>query len=181
LLIAPDSSSAAPETSALKATGVAVAEILLPDAGEAFAETIEPAKPAAPVADNLDELRMRVVQALDAQGHQTASALMAAGGWQLDGNAVVVQVGVKKLMLGLVMNPEAEKIARGVMREMGFAGKFIVVPGEGTGTQAAPGAARIPQPQGSVQELALENPLVKQAQELFRAEVRSILDLRDKR
>ena len=33
---------------------------------------------------------------------------------------------------------------------------------------------------GTIQSHALDNPLVKQAQELFRAEVRSILDLRGK-
>jgi DNA polymerase III subunit gamma/tau len=31
-----------------------------------------------------------------------------------------------------------------------------------------------------VQALAMDNPLVKQAQELFKAEVRSVLDLRGK-
>jgi DNA polymerase III subunit gamma/tau len=34
---------------------------------------------------------------------------------------------------------------------------------------------------GSIQAKALENPLVQQAQELFQAEVRSVLDLREKK
>jgi DNA polymerase-3 subunit gamma/tau len=33
---------------------------------------------------------------------------------------------------------------------------------------------------GSVQEAALQNPLVKRAQEIFKAEVRSVVDLRQK-
>ena len=124
----------------------------------------------------LDELRDAIVIALDAEGHQTASALLSAGTWRQDGDTVEVQVAVKKLMLGLVMNPQADKIAKGVMRGMGLQPKLSIIPGEGS----VGGAAR-PVPQGSVQAQAMENPLVKQAQELFRAEVRSILDLRDKR
>jgi DNA polymerase-3 subunit gamma/tau len=125
----------------------------------------------------MDRLRDAVAQALEDKGHQTAAALLTAGAWRHDGELIEVQIAVKKLMLGLVMNPEADKIARTVMREQGFTGKLQVLPGEGTtgGTSARQVA------QGSVQAQALENPLVKQAQELFRAEVRSILDLRDKR
>ena len=126
---------------------------------------------------SLNQLRDAIVMALDDKGHQTASALLGAGNWRQDGDTVEVQVAAKRVMLGLVMNPEADKIARGVMREMGLPPKLSVIPGEG-GTA---GSASRSVPQGSVQAQAMENPLVKQAQELFRAEVRSILDLRDKR
>jgi len=54
-----------------------------------------------------------------------------------------------------------------------------VIPGEnGAG---AGGAKPRPAASGSVQAAALENPLVKQAMDLFGAEVRSVLDLRDKK
>jgi DNA polymerase-3 subunit gamma/tau len=133
--------------------------------------------PAENGGESLGRLRQAIVQALDAQGHQTASSLMAAGSWQMEGDTVQVQVAVKKLMLGLVMNPGADKIARAAMRELGFTARLQVIPGDGT---AGPRSAS-PAAQGSVQAIAMENPLVKQAQELFRAEVRSVLDLRDKR
>jgi DNA polymerase-3 subunit gamma/tau len=148
-----------------------------PDIAEADQGSSEGISPSNAGSSNaLDSLRDAVVIALDAEGHQTASALMSAGTWRQDGDTVEVQVAVKKLMLGLVMNPQADKIAKGVMRAMGLQPKLSIIPGEGS----AAGAAR-PVPQGSVQAQAMENPLVKQAQELFRAEVRSILDLRDKR
>jgi DNA polymerase-3 subunit gamma/tau len=35
-------------------------------------------------------------------------------------------------------------------------------------------------PGGSVQEAALQHPMVKRAQEIFKAEVRSVVDLRQK-
>ena len=147
----------------------------LQDVANSLAAEVAPEQPID--GPGMDLLRGVVVQALDDKGHQTAAALMAAGSWSRTGETIEVQVAVKKLMLGLVMNPEADRIARAAMREKGFSGKLQIVPGE----DAAGNARGRPAVQGSVQEQALENPLVKQAQELFRAEVRSVLDLRDKR
>jgi DNA polymerase-3 subunit gamma/tau len=53
----------------------------------------------------------------------------------------------------------------------------MVVPGEGAAQAAAPMAAPLA---GSIQEAALADPLVKRAQEIFKAEVRSVVDLRQK-
>jgi DNA polymerase-3 subunit gamma/tau len=162
---------------------IAVAEAESPETpAGAFSPLVEAVSIAVEGAaesggESLDRLRQAIVEALDAQGHQTASSLMAAGNWRMEGDTVQVRVAVKKLMLGLVMNPEADKIARGAIRELGFAARLQVVPGDGTSGPVASSAAA----QGSVQAMALENPLVKQARELFRAEVRSVLDLRDKR
>jgi DNA polymerase-3 subunit gamma/tau len=83
------------------------------------------------------------------------------------------------MMLSLTMNIEAEKIAKNALRAAGASQKLVVVPGEGAAasSNAKPRAAA----SGSVQAAALENPLVKQAMDLFSAEVRSVLDLRDKK
>lgn len=78
-------------------------------------------------------------------------------------------------MLSLTMNSEAERIARAALQQAGSNLKFTVVPGDGL---ASPVPITAPAAKGSIQSQALENPLVKQAQELFRAEVRDVLDLR---
>ena len=80
-------------------------------------------------------------------------------------------------MLSLTMNPEAERIARAALQGAGSNLKLAVVPGDGTGS---PIPAAAPVAKGSIHAHALENPLVKKAQELFRADVRSVLDLRGK-
>jgi DNA polymerase-3 subunit gamma/tau len=118
-----------------------------------------------------------VVAALDGNGHNTAAALLSAGIWKNESDgAIQVEVGVKKTMLSLTMNAEAWRITREALNSIGASPKMIVMPGEGgSGTPAT-----APQPaSGSIQAVALENPLVRQAQELFRAEVRSVLDLRE--
>jgi DNA polymerase III subunit gamma/tau len=153
----------------------------------------EPASsPAAPVAElevveaseskaldtNLDALRDAVTAALDEQGHNTAASLLSAGRWKLDDDgAIQVEVGVKKTMLALTMNGEAWKIVREALRAAGGPQKMTVVPGEaGEAANSAPRSFS----RDSIEAVALGNPLVRQAQELFHAEVRSVLDLREK-
>jgi DNA polymerase-3 subunit gamma/tau len=125
------------------------------------------------------KLRDVVTAALDEQGHNTAASLLGAGRWKLDEDgAIQVEVGVKKTMLSLTMNGEAWKIVREALRGAGATQKMTVVPGE-TAAEPSSGAPRT-WARDSIEAVALGNPLVRQAQELFQAEVRSVLDLRDK-
>ena len=138
----------------------------------------EPEPSPAAAAPDLDQLRDLVAAALDDQGHNTAASLLGAGRWKLDEEgAIQVEVGVKKTMLGLTMNGEAWKIVREALRSAGATQKMTVVPGE-TG-ETASASPRVFS-RDSIEAVALGNPLVRQAQELFHAEVRSVLDLRDK-
>lgn len=158
-------------------------ERIAADLEEEIASDGEPASPAAEAAyrqataDQTAALRDAVAQALHDKGHETASALLRAGQWSVAPDTITVNVAVKKTMLSLTMNPEAERIARAALLAAGSNAKLMVLPGEGGLSLSAPPPAAA---SGSVQSKALENPLVKQAQELFRAEVRSILDLRGK-
>jgi len=104
---------------------------------------------------------------------------LAAGRWKLDEDgAIQVEVGVKKTMLGLTMNGEAWKIVREALREAGATQKMTVVPGEAS-TEAASATPRAAS-RDSIEAVALGHPLVRHTQELFHAEVRSVLDLREK-
>ncbi len=135
---------------------------------------------SSPAALDLDAMREAAVEALSAAGHTTAATLLDAGAWAETPQGVRVEVGAKKTMLGLTVNAEAEKIIKAAVRP--HAGQparpVLCVPGEGGVSPAAKSAAR-PAGTGSVQARAMENPLVRQAQELFGAEVRSVVDLRD--
>jgi DNA polymerase-3 subunit gamma/tau len=129
-------------------------------------------------ATDLDPVREAITAALDEQGHNTAASLLGAGRWKLDEDgAIRVEVGVKKTMLGLTMNPDAWKIVREALRTAGRTQKMTVVPGESA--EPAGGSPRVFS-RDSIEAVALGNPLVRQAQEMFHAEVRSVLDLREK-
>jgi DNA polymerase-3 subunit gamma/tau len=151
----------------------------------ALALAVEPSPaPVAGVESELDLelIRDTVCSALEAQGHSTAAVLLAAGQWREKGEGIEVEIGIKKTMLGLTMNAEAEKRCKAALRAIGVSRRLTFLPGEGRTGEAAAGspraAAKAPAT-GSIQSIALENPLVRQAQELFQAEVRSVLDLRE--
>ena len=129
-------------------------------------------------APSVDMLRGAVVQALADGGHSSASQLLGAANWVPDaGNLRIEVAGLGKKMLALTVNAAAEKIIRAELQRLGGPGRFMVVPGEGGAAGAPVSAAPLA---GSVQEEALKHPLVQKAKEIFNAEVRSVVDLRQK-
>ena len=124
-----------------------------------------------------EHLREAIVAALATAGHSSAAQLLGAGEWKIDGASVrVAAPGLGKKMLSLTVNAAAEKIIRQELQKMGAPPRFMVTPGEGVAAATVPAAAIA----GSVQEAALAHPMVKKAQEIFKAEVRSVVDLRQK-
>jgi DNA polymerase-3 subunit gamma/tau len=139
-------------------------------------ETVTPASGAP----SMEAVRHAIVSALTDAEHTSAAQLLGTAAWTLDGASLRIEVpGMGKKMLALTVNAAAEKIIRLELQRLGAPSRFLVVPGEGgTGTAlAAPVTAPLA---GSIQETALGNPLVQRAQEIFKAEVRSVLDLRPK-
>ncbi|HTW45854.1 MAG TPA: DNA polymerase III subunit gamma/tau [Acidobacteriaceae bacterium] len=130
---------------------------------------------------DLDQIRDAVASALNATGHNTAAALLTNAKWAEKGaNGIEVEVRTRKTMLNLTINAEAEKICRDALRSIGVQRKLTFIPGEGAPSAENPAGPKLA-PGGSIQSRALNHPLVRQAQELFKAEVRSVLDLREKK
>ena len=162
----------------------------IPAAGYASGETLtEGALAKAPQAavaaassPSIDAIRHAVGCALVEAGHVSAAQLLGSGAWEIDGGNLRVEVaGMGKKMLALTVNAAAEKIIRQELQRLGAPTRFLVVPGEGAGKGTGQPAVSMATPlAGSIQEAALANPLVQRAREIFQAEVRSIVDLRQK-
>ena len=121
------------------------AERIAADLEEEIASDGEPEPPASGEFISLiDKLRDAVAQALHDKGHETASALLRAGEWSVSegSNTITVLVAVKKTMLSLTMNPEAERIARTALQQSGSSAKLIVLPGDGSASPAPPRRTR---------------------------------------
>ena len=127
----------------------------------------------------IDSLRQAVCVALDQAGHASAAQLLGAGTWAIDGAIVRIEVAAMgKKMLSLTINGAAEKIIRETLAGQAAPSRFLIAPGQSeapAGRATAPAAAK-----GSVQETALANPMVQRAREILHAEVRSVVDLREK-
>jgi DNA polymerase-3 subunit gamma/tau len=127
-------------------------------------------------APSVDAVRLAVTSALANNGHESASQLLGSGTWEQHGSNLRIEVpGVGKKMIGLTVNAAAEKIIRQELQRMGAPARFMVVPGEGMAQAVAVSSVPLA---GSIQETALAHPLVQRAKEIFKAEVRSVVDLR---
>jgi DNA polymerase III subunit gamma/tau len=136
---------------------------------------------AAPpvVAPNLESLRQAIGSALVEAGHSSAAQLLGTSEWTMEATSLRIEVpGMGKKMLALTFNAAAEKILRHQLQSLGAPTRFLIVPGEGA--SSGNGFREAPPVAGSIQETALANPLVQRAKEIFRAEVRSVVDLRQK-
>ena len=128
----------------------------------------------------IDAIRQAISGVLVEGGHESAAQLLGSGAWTMDGAGLRIEVvGMGKKMLALTINSAAEKIIRKELQRLGAPARFMVVPGEGVAQAAAPVPMAAPI-SGSIQEAALANPLVQKAKEIFKAEVRSVVDLRQK-
>ena len=160
----------------------AAAAMPAPAFSEAAREEMPIRKPAGAVEINealtVETLRLAVISSLADAGHASAAQLLGAGAWALDGSGLRIEVAsITKKMLSLTVNAAAEKIMRQEMQRLGAPARFLIVPGEGGGAVSAGIAVPIA---GSIQESALAHPLVQRAKEIFKAEVRSVVDLRTK-
>jgi len=153
--------------------GAMPTEAINPEAPVAIVEADIP-KASSSAAD----LQQAAVEALTrAKSQGSAADALADAEWTADGGELRVQTELSKTMLPMVINPEAEKIIRAALREAGAGAlKLVLLPGAANAATAKkPRAAK----SGSAQAKAMEHPVVQQAQRLFDAEIRNVIDLRE--
>ncbi len=136
-----------------------------------------------PGAMDAETLRAAICNAMIEGGHETAGSMFEVGTWEWDGNELRVTVSASKTLLGLVYTTHAQQIVRDRFRQLTGSGRAVrVEPGEvptnGNGKAPMKQVARDP---ASDNTRPQDHPLIRHAQELFRAEVRSVVSLRDPR
>jgi DNA polymerase III subunit gamma/tau len=134
----------------------------------------------SPAADvDLESLQSALVSALAAvKGQQSASEQLEESTFKLNGNTLEIHTTLSKTMLPVILNADAERTMKGVLRDQSNSLILKLVPGT-PAAAAAPKKAR-PAVSGSVAELAEKHPMVQEARRLFSAEISNVIDLRDK-
>jgi len=131
--------------------------------------------PSLAIAASAPGPQQAVVEALAAEKQSSAADALADATWSIADGEASVQTELSPTMLPVVINPDAEKISRNVLRAFGIH-KLTLLPGAATpAAEKKPRSART----GSVHARALEHPMVQQAQKLFHADIQSVIDLRD--
>jgi DNA polymerase-3 subunit gamma/tau len=138
------------------------------------------AKEISTVAVNLQQA---VVGALQEAGQNSAARLIGDATWTQNERDWSITLAVSEKMLPVAINAEARKIAEKAARAVNAQPAKLVFVSGGSATGAkSPGKAMPSMASaGSVQQMAGDNPLVQKAKELFQAEIRSVVDLRDQR
>jgi hypothetical protein len=133
-------------------------------------------KPAAVSAD-LDGLRSAVLNALS--GHRMLASMLEGGDWRIEGNELVIQVAASNTVIEMSLGADAKRLiiaaASGVL---GRAVKLKVISG---GTVQAAANRPASQGNGGGRNRAEQDPVVRRMKDKFGAEIRTIIDYREKR
>jgi DNA polymerase-3 subunit gamma/tau len=125
---------------------------------------------------NLDALRNAVLNALG--GQRMLASMLDAGGWRIDGNELVIQVAASATVIDMSLGADARRLiiasASGVL---GRAVRLKVISG---GTNQ-PATASRPSSNGGGRNRAEQDPVVRRMKDKFGAEIRTIIDYREKR
>jgi DNA polymerase-3 subunit gamma/tau len=127
---------------------------------------------------NAESLRDAVLHALGNQ--QMLVSLLENAEWSLNGNALIAKVAASGTMIEMSFTNEARRIATAAAS--GLAGrpiKMLVEPGGAPQAASAPRRASS-KSTGTARSRAEQDPIVQRMQEKFGAEIRTVIDYREK-
>jgi DNA polymerase-3 subunit gamma/tau len=127
------------------------------------------------VSPSAHSLRDAVLNALSHQ--QMLVSLLETAGWSLNGNTLLAKVTASSTMIEMSFTADSRRIAGAAAS--GAAGrpiKMLVEPG-GISQASAP---RRPASNGTARSRAEQDPIVQRMQEKFKAEIRTVIDYREK-
>jgi DNA polymerase-3 subunit gamma/tau len=168
-------------------------------AGYVFAGTIAPSddapqpetrasqsrtQPAAP-SDQLEKLQSAVLQALADGNQRVLVSMLEAGEWSVQGNELVIKIAESQTIVDMSLGAEARRLA--IVSASGVLGRAVklkIVPGAVAAEQENKrnGAAARPNgPTVSGRNRAEQDAVVRRLREKFGAEIRTVIDYREKR
>jgi DNA polymerase-3 subunit gamma/tau len=123
-------------------------------------------------------LRNSVLNALAGGGHQMLVSMLDGGDWQVEGNELVIKVAVSATVIDMTLGADARRLA--IATASGVAGRALklkVISGEVV--QSA--AATRTNSNGGGRSRAEQDPIVRRMKEKFGAEIRTIIDYKERR
>jgi DNA polymerase III subunit gamma/tau len=142
-------------------------------------DTVDPAAKSLPAEQSLSDVQATVLRALEDGGHRALVSILETGQWQVDGNELSVRVAASETVIKMSLGAEAKRVAGTAASDLlGRAVKLVVLPG-GTMQEAPARSSRTSN--GSGRGRAEQDPVVKRMQEKFGAEIRTIIDYKDKK
>jgi DNA polymerase III subunit gamma/tau len=164
-------------TSSTRAAGGAEESTLVPEGQP----TREPQSSAANL--DIDRLQAAVLQALTDGNQRILVSMLSAGEWSVQGNELVIKISESQTVVDMSLGPDAKRLA--IASASGVLGrpvKLKVVPGATVVPQENKRNGGPPLPPGpGGRGRAEQDPVVRRMQEKFGAQVRTVIDYREKR
>ena len=142
----------------------------------------ETAQATAPDSgEPLEKLKGAVLQALAENNQRILVSMLEAGHWAVEGNELVIKVSDSQSIIDMSVGAEARRLAIAAASGVfGRAMKLKIVPGassaqKGNGTRSSVTSAA-----GSGRSRAEQDAVVRRLQEKFGAEIRTVIDYREK-
>jgi len=170
----PDrASAAAPTESATSSATMAV--------GTGTAVAVSPAANAQPSDGGIsfEVARNAVLTALAEAGHEMLAHNLEEGEWSLRGSELSVTVGISQVLIDVALGPAPKRVIQAALsKAAGKQLKFKMV-SAGTPVAAKPSAAP-PANGAGARSRAQADPVVQRMQEKFGAEIRTVIDQKDR-
>jgi DNA polymerase III subunit gamma/tau len=173
--LSPSRPPAATNTAPVVMGSAAPAAVIAPTLPEAWERPEVPEKSTATPAD----LRQMVLDAVEGGGNRMLSSLLESGAWLQEGSELVIRVPSSAKVIDMSLSGEAKRtIIAAASRAAGRPLTLKVIPGE-----AAPSSApsRPSTNGGGGRGRVEQNPVVRRMKEKFGAEIRTVIDYREKR
>jgi DNA polymerase-3 subunit gamma/tau len=159
------------------------AHALSTDTATAIAVEPEPPPGVSEPEVTLDVLRGAVLDALESSGQQMLAHNLEQGEWAARGTEITVKVGLSQVLIDVALGEAPKRVIHNALAKA--AGKPLRFKMENGGAQFTPASAA-PRPANgsgngtSARSRAMSDPVVKQMQETFGAEIRTVIDLKDR-
>jgi DNA polymerase III subunit gamma/tau len=135
---------------------------------------------------DLDRLQSAVLQALTDGNQRILVSMLESGEWSVQGNDLVIKVAESQTVVDMSLGPDAKRLAiASASGVLGRAIKLKVIPGAAVAMQESQekekknGAARPQGPGGRGR--AEQDPVVRRMQEKFGAQIRTVIDYKERR
>ena len=137
-------------------------------------------QPQPSAGPDLYRLQSAVLQALTDGNQRILVSMLSAGEWSVQGNELIIQIAESQTVVDMSLGPDSKRLAvASASGVMGRPMKLKVVPGATVAPQEKKRSGAPPGPGGRGR--AEQDPVVRRMQEKFNAEIRTVIDYKEKR
>jgi DNA polymerase III subunit gamma/tau len=139
-------------------------------------------RPATAVQPEIDRLQASVLQALVDGNQRILASMLSAGEWSVQGNELVIKISESQTVVDMSLGADAKRLAiAAASGVLGRAVKLKVIPGATVAPENKRNGGLPASPGPGGRGRAEEDPVVRRMREKFGAEIRTVIDYREKR